>query len=80
MSAIYGIVGNAEGSELERMGQRLAHRGSAITEWSPAPTVLFGRRIRDENGSGPSGALGSGGLRWVHRQSLRTGGCSGAPA
>jgi asparagine synthase (glutamine-hydrolysing) len=54
MSAIYGIVGDAEGSELERMGERLAHRGSAIAEWSPAPTVLLGRRVRDESGSGVS--------------------------
>ena len=54
MSAIYGIVGDAEGSELERMGERLAHRGSAVAEWSPAPRVLFGQRVRDENGSGLS--------------------------
>ena len=54
MSAIYGIVGDAEGSELERMGGRLAHRGSAVAEWSPASRVLFGSRVRDEIGAGLS--------------------------
>ena len=66
MSAIYGIVGDAEGSELERMGERLVHRGSAVAEWSPATRVLFGHRVRDENGPGTLGPRGPGGLRWVH--------------
>jgi asparagine synthase (glutamine-hydrolysing) len=51
MSAIYGIVGDAGVPELERMGERLAHRGSAVAEWSPATTALFGYRLRGENGS-----------------------------
>lgn len=46
MSAIYGIVGEADRRELTGMGARLAHRGAAAGEWEIAPRVLFGQRAR----------------------------------
>jgi asparagine synthase (glutamine-hydrolysing) len=50
MSAIYGILGDADLSELSAMGNRLAHRGNGTAEWSVAPGVLFGRRDRSADG------------------------------
>jgi asparagine synthase (glutamine-hydrolysing) len=44
MAAIYGIVGDADSSELNAMGQRLAHRGESVREWAPAPGCLLGHR------------------------------------
>src|SRR5256885_14141731 len=44
MSAVYGILGDADAAELKAVGDRLAHRGSARAEWSPAPGVHFGLR------------------------------------
>ncbi|MGB7948036.1 MAG: asparagine synthase-related protein [Candidatus Binatia bacterium] len=44
MSAIYGIVGNADTSLLRAMGARLAHRGSVVQEWQPDTNVFFGSR------------------------------------
>ncbi len=50
MSAIYGIVGEADAGELAAMGARLGHRGSAAGEWAPAPGVLLGQRERQGDG------------------------------
>lgn len=55
MSAIYGILGDADTSELSAMGTRLAHRGSGVSEWSVAPGVLFGRRYRMPDGQVATG-------------------------
>lgn len=44
MAAIYGIVGDADPSELTAMGQRLAHRGTSVREWEAAPICLLGHR------------------------------------
>lgn len=45
MNAIYGIVGDADGSELAAMGDRLAHRGAHRKEWEVATRVHFGMRF-----------------------------------
>jgi asparagine synthase (glutamine-hydrolysing) len=47
MSAIYGLVGNADLSLLKSMGDRLTHRGAVNQEWSPAPGVFLGQRDFD---------------------------------
>ncbi|HET6796465.1 MAG TPA: asparagine synthase-related protein [Gemmatimonadales bacterium] len=44
MGAVYGILGDASSAELTAMGNRLAHRGAARAEWSPAAQVHFGLR------------------------------------
>jgi asparagine synthase (glutamine-hydrolysing) len=44
MGAIYGILGDANPSELKSLGQRLLHRGGAGAEWSLSPTVHLGVR------------------------------------
>lgn len=44
MAAIFGILGDADRSELEAMAERLAHRGSECAFWSPAPAVHLGQR------------------------------------
>ena len=44
MGAVYGILGEASRDELEAMGARLAHRGTAGAHWSPAPGVHLGMR------------------------------------
>lgn len=47
MSAIYGIVGESDPSELTAMGDRMGHRGMLKREWSPAPSVRCGQRLTD---------------------------------
>ncbi|UCG86410.1 MAG: hypothetical protein JSW71_21325 [Gemmatimonadota bacterium] len=42
MAAIYGIVGDADLSELSAIGQRLTHRGTSVREWAVAPNCLLG--------------------------------------
>ena len=44
MGAIYGIVGDADASEVAAMGERLLHRGPSRREWSPAEGVHWGQR------------------------------------
>jgi asparagine synthase (glutamine-hydrolysing) len=58
MGAVYGILGDASRDELEAMGARLAHRGSAGAHWSPAPGVHLGMR----GTSGPVQSLADGPL------------------
>jgi asparagine synthase (glutamine-hydrolysing) len=52
VAAIYGILGDAEPSELQAMGERLAHRGSEGSHWSFGPSIHFGQRRAP--GRGPS--------------------------
>lgn len=42
MSAIFGIVGYAEPEELQRMAERLQHRGPASSIFAASPDVWFG--------------------------------------
>jgi asparagine synthetase B (glutamine-hydrolysing) len=52
VAAIYGILGEADASELQAMGERLAHRGSESSSWNLSPFVHLGqRRVR---GRGPA--------------------------
>jgi asparagine synthase (glutamine-hydrolysing) len=44
MGAVYGIVGDADTSELRAMGQRLDHRGAVSAEWSPSSMIHLGMR------------------------------------
>ncbi len=44
MAAIYGILGDADPSELQAMGERLAHRGTEGSSWSLGPLVHLGQR------------------------------------
>lgn len=44
MGAIYGILGEADASELQRIGRRLAHRGAGVAEWSPSSALHLGMR------------------------------------
>jgi asparagine synthase (glutamine-hydrolysing) len=44
VGAIFGIFGEGSPGEVERMGERLKHRGRAIIAWSPSDDVLFGLR------------------------------------
>ncbi|HEY9015057.1 MAG TPA: asparagine synthetase B, partial [Gemmatimonadales bacterium] len=48
MGAIYGILGEADASELHRIGERLAHRGAGAAEWAPSSALHLGMR---DNGS-----------------------------
>lgn len=47
MTAIYGIIGDANRHELAAMGARLAHRGPFGAQWSPAPGIAFGMQSYD---------------------------------
>jgi asparagine synthase (glutamine-hydrolysing) len=49
MTAIYGLVGDADAGMLASMRERLLHRGSQVCEWSPAPGVYFGQ-VYEANG------------------------------
>ena len=51
MSAIYGIFGEADLSEVRAMGDRLTHRGRCSGEWSVLSTVHFGQRVRVNQGN-----------------------------
>jgi asparagine synthase (glutamine-hydrolysing) len=42
MTAIFGILGEADRHELEAMAHRLAHRGACFEIWEPAPGVHLG--------------------------------------
>jgi asparagine synthase (glutamine-hydrolysing) len=44
MGAVYGIIGEADRSELEALGNGLAHRGPASAQWSVSPLVHLGMR------------------------------------
>jgi asparagine synthase (glutamine-hydrolysing) len=44
MAAVFGILGDADSAELDRLSQRLAHRGSQGAHWSPASSVHLGIR------------------------------------
>jgi asparagine synthase (glutamine-hydrolysing) len=44
MGAVYGIVGEADRSELESLSDRLAHRGPSSAHWSLSPLVHLGVR------------------------------------
>ena len=44
MAAIYGILGDADPSELQAMGERLSHRGGEGAHWSLGPSVHLGQR------------------------------------
>jgi asparagine synthase (glutamine-hydrolysing) len=44
MGAVYGILGEADASELSAIGSRLSHRGPVSAEWSPAQSVHLGMR------------------------------------
>ena len=58
MGAVYGILGGAAPEELSAMSGRLAHRGAASAEWSPAPNLWLGVR----GSPGAVGAQGGGPL------------------
>lgn len=47
MTAIYGVIGDANRAELEAMAGRLAHRGGFGAHWSPAPGVWLGMQSRE---------------------------------
>lgn len=47
MSALYGIVGESDPSELTAMGDRMGHRGILKREWSPTLSVRYGQRFTD---------------------------------
>ncbi|MGH8615195.1 MAG: asparagine synthetase B family protein, partial [Gammaproteobacteria bacterium] len=47
MSAIYGILGESDPSELTAIGDRMGHRGKLKREWSPALSVRYGQRFTD---------------------------------
>ena len=42
MTAIFGILGEADRHELEAMAHRLAHRGPWFEIWQPAPGIHLG--------------------------------------
>lgn len=57
MGALYGILGAADHTELQALGNRLAHRGREAAEWSPGRDLHLGirgtRRIVDVQEHGP---------------------------
>ena len=57
MGAIYGVIGDADRSELQAMGARLAHRGAFGAQWSPAPGVWFGMQSRELSALATDGPL-----------------------
>ena len=44
MGALYGILGDADAGEVRSIGDRLAHRGTLVSEWSVGPLLRFGMR------------------------------------
>jgi asparagine synthase (glutamine-hydrolysing) len=44
VGAVFGILGGADAGELQAMSSRLAHRGNASADWSPAPSLRLGIR------------------------------------
>jgi asparagine synthase (glutamine-hydrolysing) len=44
--AVYGILGDADVGEIRSMGERLAHRGTEVAEWSVGPRLHLGMRAR----------------------------------
>jgi asparagine synthase (glutamine-hydrolysing) len=44
MGALYGIMGDADSSELAQMGERLSHRGPESAQWSLSSSVHLGVR------------------------------------
>ena len=46
MGALYGILGDASSEEVRAIGDRLAHRGDRVSEWSLGPLLRLGMRTR----------------------------------
>ncbi|HEY8196719.1 MAG TPA: asparagine synthase-related protein [Gemmatimonadales bacterium] len=46
MGALYGILGDADPGEVRSIGERLAHRGGFLSEWSVGPRLRLGMRTR----------------------------------
>jgi asparagine synthase (glutamine-hydrolysing) len=46
MGALYGILGDADPGEIRAVGERLAHRGDRVAEWSVGPMLRLGMRTR----------------------------------
>lgn len=46
MGALYGILGDADSGELSAIGERLAHRGDQVAEWSTGRVLRLGMRTR----------------------------------
>ncbi len=46
MGALYGILGDADAGEVRSIGERLAHRGQGVCEWSLGPLLRLGMRTR----------------------------------
>ncbi|MEA2722306.1 MAG: hypothetical protein QOH59_77 [Gemmatimonadales bacterium] len=46
MGALYGILGDADAGEVRSIGERLAHRGGVLSEWSVGPRLRLGMRTR----------------------------------
>jgi asparagine synthase (glutamine-hydrolysing) len=44
MGALYGILGDADAGEVRSIGERLAHRGHGVCEWSVGPLLRLGMR------------------------------------
>jgi asparagine synthase (glutamine-hydrolysing) len=44
MSALYGILGDADPGEIRAIGERLAHRGGRVAEWAVGPMLHLGMR------------------------------------
>ena len=42
MGALYGILGDSDAGEITSIGERLAHRGGRVAEWSLTPTLRLG--------------------------------------
>lgn len=47
MGALYGILGDSDDGEITSIGERLAHRGGRVAEWSLTPTLRLGMRSPD---------------------------------
>lgn len=46
MGALYGILGDADVGEVRSIGERLAHRGDHVSEWSVGPLLRLGMRAQ----------------------------------
>ena len=46
MGALYGILGEADSGEVRAIGERLAHRGEQVCDWSSGPLLRMGMRTQ----------------------------------
>ena len=62
MGAIFGVFGESEPREVERLGGRLAHRGRIQRIWSPARNVWLGTRRHDTDDADAPPEIAFGGV------------------